>query len=115
MAQWIGLGSGHTHTSAIKDAEQLVQHAVAAYLAEADREKRRKKAKNVSHLAKRLLRVRIRFLKALITQRQVLREEDMAKRSHEISSLKKRLADTENGGVIEIIREFSLSEALISD
>ena len=115
MAQWIGLGSGHTHTSAVKDAEQLVQYAVVAYLAETDREKRRKKAKNVCHLAKRLLRVRIRFLKALITQRQVFREEDMSKRAHEIASLKKRLADTENEGVVEILREFSASEALNSD
>ena len=95
MAQWIGLGSGYTHTTAVKDAEQLVQHAVVAFLAEADPDKRRKKAKNVCHLAKRLLRVRIRFLKALITQRKVLREEDMSKRTHELTSLKQRLASME--------------------
>ncbi len=115
MAQWAGFGTGYNHTSAVKDAEQLVEHATVAFLAEADHDKRRKKAKNVCHLAKRLLRVRIRFLKALITQRKVLREEDMSKRIHELTSLKQRLASVAEEGVAGILGEFSASEAFSPD
>jgi len=115
VAQWAGFGTGYTHTTAVKDAEQLVHHAVVAFLAEADPEKRRKKAKNVCHLAKRLLRVRIRFMKALITQRQVFREEDMSKRAHQITSLKQRLLRVEEEGVAGILGEFSASEAFNPD
>lgn len=115
MAQWAGYGTGYTHITAVKDAEQLVQQAVQSFLAEADSEKRRKKAKNVFHLAKRLLRVRIRFLKALISQRQAFREEDILKHTHEITSLKQRLASAEEEGIAEIMKEFSVSEAHNSD
>ena len=110
-----GLGSGYTHTTAVKDAEQLLQHAVDVFFEEADHCERRKKGKNACRLATRLLRVRIRFLKALITQRQVFREEDLSKCAHEITSLKKRLASLEEEGVAGILREFSASEAFNSD
>lgn len=115
MAQWAGGFSGNTHVSAIEDAEELLRHAATVFLLEADPEKRRKKAKNVRSLAKRLLRTRVRFLKALISERHDPREEVMSTRIQETTSLKQRLANTEDEGIAGILREFSASEALVSD
>lgn len=71
MAQWMGQYTGRTHATANVDAEELLVRAIAAF-SSADEATRAKRAKQVVHLAKRLLTVRRRQLKARVEDEQAL-------------------------------------------
>jgi len=71
MAQWAGQYTGRTHATANVDAEALLVRAIAAFSA-ADEATRARRAKQVAHLAKRLLTVRRRQLKARVEDQRAL-------------------------------------------
>jgi hypothetical protein len=102
MAQWQGQYSGHTHATKIADAESLLRAAVAKYNAITDEEMRRKKAKAIRGLAKRVL----------VARRHPLRdktESDAALGRRGRARLE--LEQLEAGGVRAILEEFGYREA----
>ena len=111
MAQWLGQFSGKTHRTAVSDAHDLMQHAVAAFIS-ASPEDKPKKAKAVRTLAKRLLAARVRFLKArLSSATDPALDEVLSERAHEIAKLEQALSTLISGGVPDILSEFSAQEA----
>jgi hypothetical protein len=112
MAQWIGQFSGHTHATAVEDAETLLRHAVNVFETAAETPGRRKRRRNVVHLAERVLRARLRFLKARIAERETSKGALATDRAAELASLAQRLAATEGEGVTGVLAEFSALEAL---
>lgn len=111
MAQWLGQFTGRTHRTAVLDAHELMQHAVAAFI-NANPAEKPKKAKAVRTLAKRLLTTRVRFLKArLSAATDPALDEVLAEHAHEIARLEQALSALVSGGVAEILREFSVQEA----
>ena len=111
MAQWLGQFSGLTHASAVDDAERLLRHAASTFGSESESVARRKKAKNARSLAKRVLRARIRYLKAALSDQQTQRD-DGADPRHDLSRLLSALEETEDGGLAAILVEFGAPEVL---
>jgi hypothetical protein len=68
VAQWLGQFSGRTHETRAQDAEDALKHAVQVFRDESVPHERDKKAKNVRHLATRLLQARIRLFKARLSR-----------------------------------------------
>ena len=68
MAQWLGQFSGRTHETRVHDAEDALKHAVQAFRNVSAPHEREAKAKNVRHLATRLLQARIRLFKARLSR-----------------------------------------------
>jgi hypothetical protein len=69
MAQWRGQFTGLTHETKLADAEATLRTAVAAFRAAAPA-KSKAKAKAVRQLAERVLRLRLKLLKASRNRRQ---------------------------------------------
>lgn len=115
MAQWIWGYTGETHATAVEDAEELLSHAATVFAAETDPRVRRKKARSIQGLARRVLRARTRFLKARLSERKDPREEVRSARAKELASLRQRLEDTEQRGVVGILEEFNVATALAAD
>lgn len=107
MAQWLGQFTGRTHKTAVADAEQLLEHAVAVFN-DASSNDRAKKAKTVRSLAKRLLLARARFLRAGIAAiADPATAEVLDEHARQIARLQDTLAAVTRGGVEAIIQEFS--------
>jgi len=108
MAQWIGQLSGRTHESHIQETEETLRHAVEAFRL-SPIEARSQKTKAVRNLAKRLLSVRIRRLKArLSVSLDRGMAEAMASRAKGIASLQRRIEATRTQGVPGILAEFGI-------
>jgi hypothetical protein len=107
VAQWIGQFSGNTHKTAVLDAEQLLQHAVTV-LNDASLPDRKKKAKSVQALAKRVYAARVRFLKAaIVAATDPATDEVVAKHTRQVTKLEDALTAVTRGGPEAIVREFS--------
>jgi hypothetical protein len=107
MAQWLGQFTGRTHRTAVSDAERLLEHAVTAFnnTSPADRAK---KARAVRALAKRLLAVRTRFLRAgIAAATDHATAEVVEEQALQLAKLDDMLAAVTRGGVEAIIRELA--------
>lgn len=102
MAQWLGQYSGHTHGTAIEDAEALLRHAITVFRAAATEAERRRKAKSVRKLAKRVLSVRLRHMKSHLVN---------ADRHAPPSPLRLREEALREQGVPGILAEFGAPDA----
>lgn len=102
MAQWAGQYTGRTHATADVDAESLLVRAIAAFSA-ADAETRVRHAKQVVRLAKRLLTVRRRRLKARVEDQQAI---------HGATDADDDLRRLEEGGIAAILAAYGGLAAL---
>jgi hypothetical protein len=106
MAQWLGQFSGHTHATAVADAEALLRHAVKR-LRLAKPLDYGKAAKAVRGLAKRVLRARVRFSKArAVHLARTGREESIELHEKELTALRESEERLAEGGVAAILAEF---------
>ena len=107
MAQWLGQFTGRTHATAVRDAEQLLRHAVEQLRLASHLEQPRK-AKAVRALAKRVHSARVRFLKASI---QAASDPNIASvhdnHAHELDRLRAALSRVEDAAVEGVLEEFS--------
>lgn len=106
MAQWLGQFSGNTHRTAVVDAQELMPHAVAAFV-NASSAERPRKAKAVRPLAKRLLVVRTRFLEAQLSAASDPPFDDALS---QVAKLEEALSALIAGGVTEILKEFGFHD-----
>lgn len=113
MAQWVGQFSGRTHETRVQDAEDALRHAVLAFRESSPTDVREAKAKNVRHLAKRLLQARLRLLKGRIAQASEPRMTGQASAwSDGVDALRAREISTRTGGVNGILVEFGAEAAV---
>ena len=111
MAQWLGAYSGNTHETKVGDAENLLRHAVAVLKSAGPGSDRERKGKAVARLAKRLLTARLNLANARIAAAEdVQTGVELARRSAEIASLKRREALMRTGGLEAILEEFSAKD-----
>ena len=107
MAQWLGQFAGHTHATAVRDAEHLLRHAIDQ-LRLTSHGDQAKKAKAVGALAKRVYSARVRFLKARI---QAVSDPSIAsaheERGRELDRLRAALIHVERASVAGVLEEFS--------
>lgn len=114
MAQWLGQFSGHTHETKVQDAEELLRHAVEVFRAADLSPDREKRAKALNRLAERLLTARLKLAKARIAAAtDVQSGVALAKRANEIASLERNYAVLYEGGLLAILREFGVQDALL--
>jgi hypothetical protein len=107
VAQWLGQFTGRTHRTAVSDAEQLLENAVAAFN-QASAGDRAKKAKAVRVLAKRVFSARARFLRASIAATtDPMTAEVVEEHALQVARLENRLAGVTAGGVEAIVGEFA--------
>ncbi|HVU00883.1 MAG TPA: hypothetical protein VHE30_03995 [Polyangiaceae bacterium] len=105
MAQWLGQFSGRTHATAVRDAEQLLRHAVAA-LVTAPPADRARKAKAIRALAKRIYAARVRYIKARIFAATEPNIETVSGRAIELARLRAELTTVQTQSLDGILREF---------
>lgn len=107
LAQWLGQFTGRTHGTAVRDAEELLRHAVAQ-LRLASPDHRARKAKAVRALAKRVYSARVRFLKASI---QAVSEPNVASvhddHGRDFDRLQSALSRVEAASLDGVLEEFS--------
>jgi hypothetical protein len=112
MAQWLGQYSGHTHETRVEDLEDTLRKAVQAFRMAASEPERRKKAKSVRNLAKRLLSARRRVQRGwLVAAPRVADEEAPAQGGEETEPSREREASTADQGMLEILAEFDAPDA----
>jgi hypothetical protein len=107
MAQWMGQYSGNTHKTRVEDLEAALRQAVHAFRMTISEPERRKKAKSIRNLAKRLLSARRHMLRARVAATEVF-----AQRGREIESLREREAAAAEEGVLGILAEFDAQDAM---
>jgi hypothetical protein len=113
MAQWLRQYSGHTHETRVEDLEAALRKAVHAFRMTGSEPERRKKAKSVLRLAKRLLSARRRVRRAWLgAAPRVASEGALAQEGEEIESLPEREAAAIEQGVLEILAEFDARDAM---
>jgi hypothetical protein len=110
MGQWRGQFSGLTHASKVEDVEAVLRHAVVVYRELSDPESRAQKARAVRKLAARLLRDRLKMLKALAADARPVNQPSplFDKRS-------RLIAETRAAGVPAILAEFGAAELVTQD
>jgi hypothetical protein len=107
MAQWNGQFSGSTHDTKVEDVEFSLRQAVTAFDAALGAE-RESKATTVRSLAGRLLKVR---LKALRAKRSALSEPGRKTASgRQIAQMHAQEQQLGTEGVAAILREFNFRE-----
>jgi len=107
MAQWMRQFTGATHDTKVQDVEESLQLAVEA-LADADGEERADKLKAVEQLAGRLLKARLKAVRAKIS---ALSEPGMeSKAAKQLPGLETRRQQLLGQGVEGILREFNVPE-----
>ena len=108
MAQWLGQFSGLTHLTKVQDAECLLAHAVATLRTTDPEPARAKKGKAVDRLAGQLLKARLKWLKAQLSEKtEGQSERTLAQRAVEIEILRRREANIRMGGLAAILIEFA--------
>ena len=105
MAQWRGQFSGHTHSSKIEDVEAILRHAVTVYREQDTEGGRERKGKAVRNLAARLLRARLKLLKA-----KVAVSEPRVAPSPVHEARQRALAEARAAGTAAILIEFGAPE-----
>lgn len=111
VAQWLGAFTGNTHETRVGDAEDLLLHAVEVLKSSGSGPYRERRAKSVARLAKRLLAARLKLAKARIAAAEdVQTGVELARRSEEIASLKRREALVRQGGLEAILKEFGAED-----
>ena len=92
MAQWMGQYSGHTHKTRVEDMEAALHRTVAALRLATSEQDRRKKAKAVLHVAKRLTSARMKLGKTHHAALQSLNAmEPHEPKAESLSKLKARI------------------------
>lgn len=116
MAQWLGQFSGRTHETRVQDAEDALTHAVQAFRDASAPHERGRTAKNVRHLAMRLLQARIRLFKARLSRASEPRMTGQPSAwSDGVDHLREQENATRSGGVQAILVEFGAEEAAVPD
>jgi hypothetical protein len=94
MAQWMGMGGGHTRATQVADLEASLRSAVETLNSDCPEEDRPRKAKAIRKLAERLLAARLRLLKVRILE------------SSNNAGLKARVAAAREAGIEGTLSEF---------
>ena len=116
MAQWLGQFSGLTHETRVQDAEDALKHVVQAFRNASAPHEQEKKAKNIRHLAGRLLQARIRLFKARLSRASEPRMAGLPSPwSDGIDHLREQENAARAGGVQAILIEFGVDELDRSD
>lgn len=104
MAQWSGQFSGLTHNTKVRDTEASLRLAVAAVaaVAQASSEDRPRKVRTMHALAKRVLAVRLKAVRARIAALT----EPGKQRAVGVDGLQEREQQILRGGMENILREF---------
>ena len=109
MAQWRGQFSGRTHETRVQDAEAALKHAVEVFDAASAPHERVKTAKNVRHLAAKLLQARIRAFKARLVRASDPRMTGQPSAwNNGVDHLRAEESATRAGGVHGILVEFGV-------
>ena len=112
MAQWLGQFSGRTHETRVRDAEDALKHAVEALRDASAPPEQEKKAKNVRHLARRLLKARIRLFRARLARASELRMTGQPSAWNDgVDHLRAQESATRAAGVHGILAEFGAEAA----
>jgi hypothetical protein len=112
MAQWMGQFSGHTHGTKVDDIEESLRKAVAAMGASRGVDRDRK-VDAVRHLAERLLRARVKLLRARIASAAELKYKNGRASSGKVPHLRSRARELETQGVDGILKEFGAYETIV--
>jgi hypothetical protein len=116
VAQWLGQFSGRTHETRVQDAEDALRHAVLAFRDASAAHEREKKAKNVRHLAMRLLQARIRLFKARLSRASEPRMTGQPSAWNDgVDHLRAQERAAQASGVHGILLEFGVEELVRSD
>ena len=110
MAQWLGQFTGRTHETRVQDAENALKHAVQAFRDASGPHEREKKAKNVRHLATRVLQARTRLLRARIARASEPRMTGQPSAWNDgVDRLREQAVAARAGGVQAILVEFGVA------
>ena len=114
MAQWRGQFSGRTHETRVKGAEVALKHAVEELHAASEPREREKTAKNVRHLATKLLQARLRAFKARLARASEPRMTGQPSGWNDgVDHLRAQEDATRVGGVHGILVEFGAEVAAV--
>jgi hypothetical protein len=111
MAQWLGQFTGNTHATRIAELGAHLRHAIAAYRSSGDDATRRKRAKSIRNLAKRLAAARIRNIKAKLVSAEL--DEAQGKGIVDVGLLREELAHLEATGPEGILVELGVLTELV--
>jgi hypothetical protein len=100
MAQWIGLGSGATHATKVKDLEESLRAAIAALKSTSDDDGREAKVRTIQNLSRRLLSARLHLIGSRLTKAKEKQAHDESK------LLREREIACEREGTKGILKEF---------
>ncbi len=103
MAQWLGLGSGATHATKVKDLEESLRAAIAALKSLSDDDGREAKIKTIQNLSRRLLSARLHLIGSRLTKAKEKQADDESK------LLREREIACERGGTEGILKEFGFN------
>lgn len=109
MAQWNGQFTGNTHSTKVQDLEELLQRAIGRLR---DEDARDAKQKNVYKIAEKLLKARLKLLKAKICDEEPVTNDNKEKRDRRFENLRQKLAATQGEGVNGILIEFDARELM---
>lgn len=107
MAQWYGQFTGNSHSTKVKDLEEMLIHAVCVYR-ESSIEEKIIKEKAIHKIAEKLFTARLKLLKAKLYDAEPVIEEKEKKKSVQIEHLQEKIVKVQTEGVDGILIEFEM-------
>lgn len=111
MAQWYGQFTGNSHSTKVKDLEEMLIHAVNVYR-ESSNEEKITKAKAIQKIAEKLLTARLKLLKAKLYDAEPVIDEKGEKQAIQIKHLQEKIFNVESVGVNGILEEFGFQNSV---
>jgi gamma-glutamyl phosphate reductase len=112
MAQWNGQFTGNSHTTKVRDLEELLVHAVEVYNESSSIEEKTSKEKAIHKIAEKLLNARLKLLKAKLYDTEPVIEEKVKKQFVQIEHLQQKILKVQDAGVEGILEEFGLQNSV---
>lgn len=109
MAQWNGQYTGNSHSTKVKDFEEMLSYAVAVYR-ECSNEEKIIKEKAIYKIAEKFLTARLKLFRAKLNDAKPVIEEKERKQSIQIEHLQESIAKTQNEGINGILKEFGFTK-----
>jgi hypothetical protein len=111
MAQWYGQYTGNSHSTKVKDLEEMLIHAVNVYR-ESSNEEKVTKLKAINKIAEKLLTARLKLLKAKLYDVEPVIAEKKENQSVQIKHLQEKIFNVQNAGLNGILEEFGFQNSV---
>jgi hypothetical protein len=111
MAQWYGQFTGNSHSTKVKDLEEMLNQAVNVYRKSSSEEKITKE-KAIHKIAEKLFTARLKLLKAKLYDAEPVTEEKEKRQTIQIEHLQQKILKVQEAGVEGILEEFGFQNSV---